>query len=87
MKQTIFYRWGAMWRSKNKLDGVTEHLIFENYSPALFFTKKEAAEFIKEKFGYIATRKDLRAQPHGWRMPIPVKLKITAKLTAKIIRS
>ena len=80
MKPTIFYRWGAKWYSKNRLDGVVERILFHEYKPAMFPTKKEAMEFIKEKYGYIATRKDLRVEPHGWRMPKPVKLKITLKI-------
>lgn len=73
----VIERWGALWRSNNKLDGVNQHIIFENYLPALFLTKKEAIKFIKQKYGYIATRKDLRDEPHGWRMPKPIKLKIS----------
>jgi hypothetical protein len=40
-------------------------------------TKREAQEYIKEKYGYIAKRKDLREEPFGWRMPTPIKVKIT----------
>jgi hypothetical protein len=69
-------KWGAIWYSKNKLDGVTEHIIFENGLPVLFTTKREIREFIKQKYGYIAKRKDLRAEPHGWRMPKLVKVKV-----------
>lgn len=65
--------WAAQWYSK-KSDGVDRHIIYENGIPALFITKLEAQEWIKERFGYIATRKDLRKAPHGWRMPIPVKV-------------
>jgi hypothetical protein len=25
-------------------------------------------------YGFIADRADLRAEPHGWRMPLPIKL-------------
>jgi hypothetical protein len=50
------------------------HIIRENGIPPLFVTKKECNEWIKERFGYIATRSDLRKAPHGWRMPIPVEV-------------
>ena len=76
VKRTMV-RWGAKWRSKNKLDGITEHIVFDNLDPVLSHTKKGITEFIKERYGYIAKRKDLRQEPHGWRMPKPIKLKIT----------
>ena len=43
-------------------------------------TKREAAAAIKEHFGYIAKRKDLRMEPHGWRMPVPVKVIIEVRI-------
>lgn len=70
-------RWGAMWYSKNKLNGIRKHIIFENCLPKLFVTKKEANNFIKEKYGYIANSPDLKKEPHGWRMPKAVRMKIS----------
>ena len=72
--------WGALWRSKNSSEGVRTHLINnESCLPALFVTQLEARKFIDEKFGYLRTRPDLRAEPHGWRMPIPVRVWMTVK--------
>lgn len=65
-------RWGALWRSR---DG--EHIIFENCIPALFTTRKQAREYIEQKYGYIRKREDLRIAPHWWRMPIAVRMTIT----------
>ena len=45
--------------------------------PALFRTRREAREYINEKYGYIRTRKDLRAEPHFWRMPRAVRVSVT----------
>ena len=70
-------RWGALWHTKNKLDGEVTHIIFENYLPVMFVTKREAKEYIKKRYGYIAGRKDLRQEPFRWRMTKPVKLKIS----------
>jgi len=42
----------------------------------LFRTRQAAREWIKTKYGYIAERPDLQAEPHGWRMPKAVKVKI-----------
>lgn len=67
-------RWAALWHSKSRLSGVTEHLIFENFMPKLFRTRAEARAFIEERYGYIKDRKDLRGQPHGWRLPSPIKV-------------
>jgi len=71
--------WGAMWRSNCKMEGKTRHLIYDNCLPVLFRTKKACQEWIKKKHGYIATRKDLRAEPHGWRMPIPIRVEVTGQ--------
>ncbi|MEO5368300.1 MAG: hypothetical protein H7831_18475 [Magnetococcus sp. WYHC-3] len=68
--------WGILWRSKNKLFGKAEHLIWKFGKPILYPSRKEAREYIELEYGYIRTRPDLRAEPHGWKMPIPVKVKI-----------
>ncbi len=62
--------WAALWCGK----GQTEHIINENCLPKLFRTKQECRLWIKEKYGYIKYRKDLREYPHGWRLPKPVKV-------------
>lgn len=67
-------KWGLEWYSKNKLDGVTRHLIYEDCLPVLFHSRQEARSFCNENYGYIKTRKDLRKEPHGWRLPRPVKI-------------
>ncbi len=69
--------WGGLWRSENRLDGVCEHLLYENCLPVLFRTKREAVSFIKEKYGYISTRPDLKAEPFCWRVPKAVRVKVT----------
>jgi len=71
MKKKIYkyLYWSVLWHSKNCLDGIKEYIVQENQLPVLFHTKREAKEYIKRRFGYIATRKDLRTEPHGWRMP------------------
>lgn len=70
--------WGLMWNQKNKLEGRTNFIIRDkNCLPRLFRSRKEARDFANEEFEYIKTRKDLRSEPHGWRMPRPVKVKIS----------
>lgn len=70
--------WGILWRSDNKLDGKTRRLqIGDGHKwPLVFRTKKAAQQHIKERYGYIAKCRDLRIEPHGWRIPIPVRISI-----------
>jgi hypothetical protein len=74
--------WMPLWRSKNSLDGETQHLIFRDWQTAesgtdgvlAFRTRKACREYIRRVFGYIANRPDLKAEPHGWRMPQAVRV-------------
>lgn len=64
--------WGILWRSSGN-----EHLMFRGPAqPALFPTRAAARAYIAKTYGYIARRPDLRAHPHGWRMPVPVRVKL-----------
>ncbi len=69
--------WAAEWHSNCRLDGETRHIIYDNCLPVLFRTRQKCREFIKDTYGYIANRPDLRAEPHGWRTPQPIKVTIT----------
>jgi len=69
-------RWTPEWHSNNKLDGVRRVLMWDCGEPLMFRTRRECREYIEQRWGYIKTRKDLRAEPHGWRLPKPVKTKI-----------
>jgi len=68
--------WAGEWYSRNRLDGATKYILSENYLPALFRTRRECREFIKERYGYIKDREDLRTEPHGWRLPRAVKVQV-----------
>jgi hypothetical protein len=68
--------WGLLWRSCSFLDGRREHLIREDCLVKMFRTRREARAYAQEKYGYIKTREDLRREPHGWRMPAPVRVSI-----------
>lgn len=70
--------WAAEWLSKNKTDGTNQHLIYENCLPKLFKTRNACRAWIYDKYGYIAKRKDLRSEPHGWRVPRAVKVIVEA---------
>lgn len=66
--------WCALWRSECKLDGKSEHIIRVNLVPVIFKTKRQCKAWIDEHYRYIKIRKDLRGEPHGWRLPKPVKI-------------
>jgi len=70
-------RWGVLWRQSNALDGKREHLCFENLLPVLFVTRAKARAWADDRFGYIRTRPDLKAEPYGWKMPIPVRVSVS----------
>ena len=67
--------WGAMWQQSNRRDGRQKHLICKDGVPPLFRTRAEAREWIEKSYGCIRTRADLRAEPHGWRMPRAVRVR------------
>jgi hypothetical protein len=72
--------WAAKWSSRNQLDGHSTHLIlfdWRTHAPArLFGTRAECRAWIKQEYGYIRIRADLRKEPHGWRMPRAVAVKV-----------
>ena len=66
--------WAAQWRSYNRKDGESRHLIHKDCLPKIFKTRRECRQYITVRYGYIKGRPDLRREPHGWRMPRPVKV-------------
>ena len=42
-------------------------------------TRREMRAHINEHFGYIRDLADLRAEPHGWRMPRPVQVRVVVE--------
>ena len=68
--------WAAEWNSRNKLDGVSRHIIYDKCLPKLFRTRESCRIWIDRNYGYIRDRKDLRAEPHGWRIPNAVKVRV-----------
>ena len=68
--------WAIQWRSRNALDGLQQHIIYEDCLPALFLTRQKCRNYINVHWGYIRERPDLRHEPFGWMMPVPIKVKI-----------
>lgn len=73
--------WAAKWSQTNELSGHREHLVTVDWRreiawPLLFRTRRECREWIEKEYGYIKHRKDLRTEPHCWRLPKAVKVEI-----------
>lgn len=83
--------WAVKWREDSWLDGKSEYLIgrfgsggkipdiLSGYITMVFKTREQARKFVKRKFGYIRKRPDLRREPHGWKMPVVVKVNVTVE--------
>lgn len=78
-KVVITKKWFPQWRSTAQgLDGAKVHLLCWHEGRLQYFnTRRECRAWIKHRYGYIATRKDLRVAPHGWRVPTPVRATIS----------
>lgn len=63
----MWRRWAVKWNGT--LQG-------EGGNLPLFRTREECREFIKERYGYIKNRDDLRRPPHNWRMPVAVRVEV-----------
>jgi hypothetical protein len=71
-------RWAILWRSNNRVDGKREHLRGDGTGlPLMFTTRAHCRAYIRGVFGYIQSRPDLRAEPHGWKMPQAVKVLVS----------
>ena len=77
--------WAGQWYSHNILDGVTKHILYDNCLPTLFRTRRQCREYIKERCDYIKDRKDLREEPHGWRLPKAVKVEKVKPVEKKAV--
>jgi len=72
--------WAVEWHSRNRLDGDRRYLMWQpEPGPGafrLFRTRRECRSYIESRYGYICGREDLRAEPHGWRMPRAVRVRV-----------
>ena len=81
--------WAILFSSCNALDGYNEHLggaalisrpaPFGGYKKMVFATRKEARQYIADNYAYFS-RDDLRAEPHGWKMPRAVRVRVHVEL-------
>lgn len=78
-------KWAVLWSQKNDLDGERSWLVGDSdliTRTELFDTRSQARDFIRLNYGFIRGRKDLQIEPHGWRMPKPVKVTLTIELAS-----
>lgn len=66
--------YGLKWVNRGPY--ASAHLLFNNGLPLLFKTRDDARAYAAREYGYIKKRPDLRAFPHGWRMPRPVRVTV-----------
>lgn len=76
MTRSYDVRWAILWHSRNRLDGLSEHFLWNGAGPILFRTREDARAYIRTLYGYIKDRPDLRSEPHGWRLPRAVKVRV-----------
>lgn len=67
--------WSLKWRSENRLDGKCEYLM----ASVRFDTRRQAREYLSETYGYLRDRPDLTREPHGWKMPKVVKVRVVVE--------
>ena len=71
--------WGVEWHSKSEVDGERRFIMWAFGHPLAFFTRKAAKDWIDENYGYIKKRPDLKGEPHGWRLPQPIRIRISVE--------
>ena len=76
--------WAAMWRAKNKIDGKQRMLLLQHGVVKLFATRGFCLNWIEENYSYIRHRPELRREPYGWMMPVPVSVAIVPLRKAKV---
>ena len=80
MSETVT-RWAAQWRQRSEHTHLQTHLMRgENMEVALFRTRAACRGWIKSTHGYLKYRPDLRARPHWWLMPRPVRVRVTYEI-------
>jgi len=82
----VITMWAIKWQSETLIDGKRDHLLGRDsyipyevagYTKMVFRTRQDARNFITKEYGYIRKRPDLQREPHGWKCPIPVRVKVS----------
>jgi hypothetical protein len=79
-RRRVLRRWAVEWYARNQRDGVTSYVLWKEPTvPALFLTRQAARAWIERQYGYIRHRRDLRTEPHGWRLPRAIRVDVDIK--------
>jgi hypothetical protein len=75
-RPAVRYQWMMLWRCGGPRPCV------DLYDPwrQSFNTRAECVRYIREEYGYVRDHRDFRRAPHYWRMPVPVRVKVTASI-------
>ena len=73
--------WAILHHTTNQLDGDRqwlEGIPDRTTCTRLFHSRSAARRYVADYYSCIANRPDLRAEPHGWRMPkvVPVVVEV-----------
>jgi hypothetical protein len=81
--------WAVLWRSHGSIDGERQHRLLgipDGCSRVRMFpTRRAALAYIKENYNYIRYRRDLRDEPFGWRMPLPVRVNVRVETIGEAV--
>jgi len=83
-KKTLL-AWAILKESRNQLDGHRRYLDGDPVCATetrLFRSRAAARREVKERYGYIKDCEDLQKEPHGWRMPRVVQVRVTIEIYA-----
>ena len=70
-------RWAPQWNEYTESAGRQRHIMWDKGMPLLFHTRRECRAWITRHYDFIRTRADLRAEPHGWRLPRAVRVNVS----------
>lgn len=69
--------WAVQWRQRDACGRLIAHLVWPElaYLP-LFRTRRECLAYIRQRYAFVRDRADLRAPPHRWLTPRPVRVTV-----------
>lgn len=70
--------WAIQRCSNGRLDGKTDWIM--RGRRGIFNTRTEARAYLNKHHGWMRRRLDLRAKPHGWKMPRVVRVTVTIEV-------
>ena len=73
--------WAVEGHIRNRSDGDRRDLVWNRTDRfRVFETRRECRAYIEGDWGFLRTRPDLRAEPHGWRIPRAVRVTVNREI-------